>query len=115
MVSIAIWLGSVGLLALGGALWKDAPPIDSAPVRARVTNPTCEAKDWATTGRHARLDETTINQFWSQVPEDIEPTDERRGSDLLVTWTFTDKSYIRGRFTPVPGDMALNTVAVECE
>ena len=103
--------GFFGVLILIGAFACDAPSTD--PV---ATQP-CEAEEWAKTVRHARLDETTINQFYAQMPaeEEINPTSERRGTDLLVTWTFPDDSFIMARFQSVPGDMTLNTVSVECE
>lgn len=74
------------------------------------------AAQWATRVASARLDETTINQFYAQMPpeEELAPTSEipSRGR-VRVRWTFDDGSYIEAEFRSVPGDMVLHHVRID--
>lgn len=116
-------LGAVGGLIIIGTL-VDEPAPESVPTPAIQPDEPTQARAWAETVRNARLDQTTINQFFAQMPEDTEPgfadgivvTDERMpsGGRTQVTWTFEDGSYIMADFKPVPGpDMVLNYVEID--
>ena len=59
------------------------------------------AEEWLATIRYARLDETTINQFYARMPaeEVLAPTSEiLQPGWVRIRWTFDDDSYIEAVF-----------------
>lgn len=114
--------GIIAIVALAAIFGGEPATPEATQVAAVQPEPQPEAAptladQWAETVIAARLDQTTINQFYAQMPAEsqVAPTSERRGEDVLVRWTFADDSYIEARFYPADGraDMLLDYVAVE--
>ena len=127
MAAVWVWALSFGLFLGGGALLAPPPEVSNSNgltaaetpeerERERERERPTMAAQWAPRVTVARLDQTTINQFYRQMPpeEELEPSTERRsGGRVGVRWTFEDESWIEADFRPERADMVLNYVSMD--